>query len=106
MLDKCDFKCLDSRDSELTAWGTILLAVFGGKDGFPVVHLEGFFLKSQGQRPVQHSDRRASAARRLPHNDSEHQACGDGRAMEITPEQTLSSLNGGGGVPEGQHLKS
>lgn len=35
------------------------------------------------------------AARRLPHTHSEHHAGGDGRAVEITPEQTLASHSGG-----------
>lgn len=60
-----------------------------------MVYLEGFLLKSLRQAPVQCSSGRALAAWRLPHAHREHQTCGDRWAVEIAPEQTVRSPNGG-----------
>lgn len=76
--------------------GMILLAVLCRKDGFFIVYLEGFLLKSQSQGPVQCSNGRPLAAWRLPHTHSEHQTRGDGWAVKAAPEQTMRSLDGGG----------
>lgn len=81
--------------------GSQQLAVFCGKDGFSMVYLEGFLLKSQSQGAVQCSNGRPLAAWRLPHTHSEHQICGDEWTVEIAPEQKVRSLNRGGVLKRG-----
>lgn len=69
--------------------------MFCGKAGSSIIYFKGLLLETQGQGPVQHTNRRPAAARGLPQVHSEHQSSGSGGAVEIAPTGTFGSFEGG-----------